>query len=199
MGLGKTASEQTVPSGVIPYPANLLDKNVEKEVLQAVTDKLGGLDLLVNNAGGSWVGPFSEMPNTDIDRVFGLNVRSVMLMCRELIPLLSKSQGGQIINVASVASDLPMEMLAVYCASKAATVMFSQVLARELAEHKIRVNVLSPCGTDTNMFKTVGVEIDKNTLVPANEMASLIILLTELPVHIEISKLQINKRFSILV
>jgi NADP-dependent 3-hydroxy acid dehydrogenase YdfG len=199
LGLGRSASKQSVPAGVIPYPVNLLDENIEKEILQAVTDKLGGLDLLVNNAGVSWVGPFSEMSNGDIDRVFGINVRSVMILSREMIPLLQESQGGQIITVASIAADYPMETLAAYCASKAAIVMFSQVLARELAEHQVRVNVLSPCGTDTNIFETVGVEIDKNTLVPADEMAALIVLLTQLPAHVDVSELKINKRFSVLV
>jgi NAD(P)-dependent dehydrogenase (short-subunit alcohol dehydrogenase family) len=198
IGLGKTANEQSVPSGVIPYQANLLDEGIEKKISKTVIDQLGGLDLLVNNAGVSWVGPFAEMATNDIDRVFGVNVRSVMLMCREMTPLLTKSPNAQIVTVASVAAHLPMETLAAYCASKAAVVMFSQALARELAKDQIRVNVISPCGTDTNIFETVGVDIDKSTLMPADEIASLIILLTQLPVHVDISEFKINKRFSIL-
>lgn len=199
MGLGRSADKKNVAAGVIPYKADLLTKGIEAEISLAVKDKLGGLDLLVNNSGGSWVGNFVDMPNTDIDRLLGLNVRSVMMMCRELAPLLIESDAGQVITVASVAAELPMETLAVYCASKSAVVMFSKVLARELASQNVRVNVLSPCGTDTPIFESVGITVDKEALVPADEMASLIVLLTQLPPQVDVMDLQINKRFAVLV
>ena len=198
MGVGRSATEKNVAAGVIPYKADLLTKGIEAEIFQAVKDTLGGLDLLVNNAGGSWVGNFVDMPDADIDRIMGLNVRSVMTMCREMTPLLLESDAGQIITVASIAAELPMETLAVYCASKSAVVMFSKVLARELASQNVRVNVLSPCGTDTPIFESVGVTVDKDALVPAVEMASLIVLLTHLPPQVDIMDLQINKRFNVL-
>ena len=89
-----------------------------------------------------------------------------------------------------------METLAVYCATKAAVLMFSKVLAKELAEKNVRVNAFSPTGTDTNMFKSVGVEIDKNLLVPAPEMGRMVVMLTEFPDSVDVSEMSIIKRFT---
>jgi NADP-dependent 3-hydroxy acid dehydrogenase YdfG len=176
---------------------DLLTINAPQKIMSFVEKKFGGLDLLVNNAGGSWVGNVASMPDTDIDRVMNLNVLSLIRMCRYAIPMLRKSANGQIINISSAAAHLPMETLAVYCASKASVLMFSKVLAKELAPEKIRVNVLSPTGTDTNIFETVGVKVDKNALVSAEDIAKTAIFLTELPGEVEVVELLTHKRFSI--
>ena len=196
LGVAIDADESNVAEGVIAYKADLLEDGIQEKVMAQAKEKLGGLDLLINNAGVSWLGQFADMPTKDLDRVLGLNARSLMLMCREAIPMLLESECAQIINIASLAGYQPMETIAVYCASKAAVVMFSKVLAKELAEKKIRVNAFSPTGTDTNMFKSVGTEIDKNLLVPAPEMASMVVLLTELPEHIDFNEFITSKRFT---
>ena len=195
LGVSFDATAENTASGVIPYKANLLNDGVHSEIIRVAREKLGGLDLLVNNAGGSWVGNFEDMPTEDIDRVLGLNLRSLMLMCRESVPLLAESDRGQIINIASQAAHTPMETIAVYCASKAAVVTFSNVLSKELTAKGIRVNVLSPTGTDTNMFKTVGVEVEKAALVSAESMAKMAIMLTELPADIDVAELLTQKSF----
>ena len=87
-----------------------------------------------------------------------------------------------------------METLAVYCASKAAVVMFSQVLAKELAGDNIRVNTLSPTGTDTEIFEKVGVDIDRQQLVPAADMAQLVVTLSNLPAGVDIGEIIATKR-----
>jgi NADP-dependent 3-hydroxy acid dehydrogenase YdfG len=197
LGVAIDANENNVAEGVIAYQADLLEEGIQEKIVIQAKEKLGGLDLLVNNAGGSWVGNLATMPDADLDRVMNLNVRSLIRMCRHVIPLLKDSTKAQIINVSSLAAHLPMETLAVYCASKAAVLMFSKVLAKELAPEKIRVNVLSPTGTDTNIFKTVGVEVDKNALVSAEDMAKMAIFLTELPGDIEVVELLTHKRFSV--
>jgi len=197
LGVAIDANENNVAKGVIAYQADLLEEGIQEKIMVQAKEKLGGLDLLVNNAGGSWVGDLATMPDADLDRVMNLNVRSLIRMCRQAIPLLRESAKGQIINVSSLAAHLPMETIAVYCASKAAVLMFSKVLAKELAPEKIRVNVLSPTGTDTNMFETVGVEVDKSALVSAEDMAKTAIFLTELPGDVEVVELLTHKRFSV--
>ena len=180
---------------VFPWTADVAADGSATAIIDAARDQLGGLDLLVNNAGTSWVGPMAQMPDEAIDEILNLNVRGLILMCRAAIPLLARSGAGQIINISSVAADLAMETLAVYCASKAAVSMFSRVLAKELAPQRIRVNTLSPCGTDTEIFAKMGVEVDQNQLVSAGDMARLVVLLTQLPEGLEISELITHKRF----
>ena len=195
LGVAIDASSENVFQGVVPLKVDLLKNGVQKEIIKVADEKFGSLDLLVNNAGCSWVGNFEDMASTNIDRILDLNVRSLMLMAQEAIALLTKSQSGQIINIGSVAAHVPMEKIAVYCASKAAVVMFSKVLAKELVPKGIRVNVLSPTGTDTKMFETVGVDIDKTCLVSSEDMAEMAIALTELPKSLDVSEIITHKRF----
>ena len=75
LGVATGADDSNVAEGVIAYKADLLEEGIQEKIMAQARDKLGGLDLLVNNAGGSWLGPFADMPTKDVDRVLGLNVR----------------------------------------------------------------------------------------------------------------------------
>jgi len=186
--------EKDCAGHIIPCRTDLTEEGAPERVVSEADKRLGGLDLLVNNAGTSWVGNLADMPVADLDRVLALNVRALMLMCRAAIPPLRKSKHAQIINVASLAAHLPMETLAVYCASKSAVVAFSRVLAKELAPEGIRVNVFSPCGTDTEIFETVGVEIDRAQLVSAEDMARMLVTMTQLPDGLDVAEIVTHKR-----
>ena len=189
------ALAQETAGKVIPEVADVAAEDSPERIISAARDRLGGLELLVNNAGVSWVGQFADMPAEELDRVISVNVRALMLLCRHAVPLLAGSGRGQIINVASLAAHLPMETMAVYCATKAAVVTFSEVLAKELSPRKIRVNVLSPSGTDTGIFDKVGVDIDRSLLVSAADMARMAILMTQWPESIDVGELVTQKRF----
>jgi NAD(P)-dependent dehydrogenase (short-subunit alcohol dehydrogenase family) len=180
---------------IVGFPADISAEGAAEAVVSAAAEKIGGLDLLVNNAGTSWVGPFAGMPTEKIDEVMHLNVRALMLMCRAAIPILEKSEPGQIINVSSIADRIPMEGLAVYCSSKAAVSMFTKVLAKELAPKKIRVNLLAPCGTDTEIFDKAGVKIDSSHLVSPREMAELVGMLIKVPQGIDLPEIITQRRF----
>lgn len=181
---------------VMPLALDLTADDAPNRVVKTATEKLGGLDLLVNNAGTSWIGSFAEMPDEKLDEVLGLNVRALMRLTRAAIPLLEESSHAQIINVASVAARVPMETIAVYCASKAAVVMFSRVMAKELAAQEIRVNALSPSGTNTELFEKVGAELDTSGFIPAQDQARTIVALTKLPEGIDVVEVEAHQRFN---
>ncbi len=183
---------------VVGFPADIIASGAPEAVVKAAVEKFGGLELLVNNAGTSWAGSFSDMPTEKIDDVMNLNVRALMLMCRAAIPALEQSGRGQIINVSSPADRVPMEGIAVYCASKAAVSMFTRVLARELAPKKIRVNLLAPCETNTEIFKNAGIDFDANILASfasPSDIAELVGILTKLPDKLDLSEIVIHRRF----
>jgi NADP-dependent 3-hydroxy acid dehydrogenase YdfG len=189
------ALEKETNGKVIPLQADISHDGISQKIMSVAEKKMGGLDLLVNNAGTSWVGQFEDMSVEKIDTVLNVNVRALILLCQQAIGLLKKSSSGQIINIASIAAQVPMETLALYCSSKAAVSMFSKVLAKELAEDKIRVNSFCPTGTDTELFQKVGVDIDRDTLVSATDMAKTIVNLTTLPESVEMGEVIMQKRF----
>ncbi len=131
-------------SEAFPVPADMADETQIKNLVSKTLSHYGGIDIVINNAGlGIW-SPVAEMKTEDFDAVFNVNLRGVFLMCREVIPHFVKKGGGQIINIASVASKSANANLAAYCASKAALVMFSESLALEVRNHNIKVTCVSP-------------------------------------------------------
>jgi NAD(P)-dependent dehydrogenase (short-subunit alcohol dehydrogenase family) len=123
-----------------------------KALAEAASDKLGGLDILVNNAalyGTLQRKPFAEIEEDVWDRVMAVNVKGVWQASRHLAPLMKIAGGGSIINVASatVFSGSPQWMH--YVASKGAVIAMSRTMAKELGGDKIRVNVLAPGFTMT--------------------------------------------------
>jgi NAD(P)-dependent dehydrogenase (short-subunit alcohol dehydrogenase family) len=117
---------------------------VERIIEEAVT-YLGHLDILVNNAGVYPNCPVIDMPEDQWDAVIDTNLKGTFLMSRAAARrMVADRRGGHIVNIASGAYKSARRGAAHYCASKAGIVMFSKVLAQELAEHRIHVNVVSP-------------------------------------------------------
>jgi 3-hydroxy acid dehydrogenase/malonic semialdehyde reductase len=115
----------------------------------AAVEALGGLDVLVNNAGGA-LGryPFWESNEDDEEWMLEANVHGLMRMTRLCLPHIR--DGGHIVNIDSIAGRAPYENAAVYCAVKAAAAMFSQALREDLLGRPIRVTAVAPGLTETN-------------------------------------------------
>jgi NADP-dependent 3-hydroxy acid dehydrogenase YdfG len=115
----------------------------------AALDALGGLDVLVNNAGGA-LGryPFWESTEEDEEWMLEANVHGLMRMTRLCLPHIR--DGGHIFNIDSIAGRAAYENAAVYCAVKAATAMFSQALREDLLGRPIRVTAVAPGLTETD-------------------------------------------------
>jgi 3-oxoacyl-[acyl-carrier protein] reductase len=117
-----------------------------KRVVEEAAGKLGGLDVLINNAGSLIRRtPFADIDDTLIDAVFDLNVRAVIAACQAAIPHLEKRPGSAIINVGSIAgNDGGGPGSAIYASSKAFVHNLTRHLARDLGPRGIRVNTISP-------------------------------------------------------
>jgi NAD(P)-dependent dehydrogenase (short-subunit alcohol dehydrogenase family) len=119
------------------------------------------LDCVVNNAGAVWGAGFDDFPPDGWDKVMNLNVRSVFFVTRALVPLLEAARdvhprgyGGSVINVASIAGQVPMPLGTYsYTASKSAVIHLTKHLASHLAERKIRVNCFCPGTVPTKMMR----------------------------------------------
>jgi len=132
--------------------------DVERAVTRAL-DRFGHLDILVNNAGiGGGYRPIHEMTLEQWDRMMAVNLRSVFLVTRAVVPHMIARQYGKIINVSSQLAHKPAPHSAHYCAAKAGVVAFTVSTAMELCRHGINVNTLAPGPTDTAMWNSPGGE-----------------------------------------
>ncbi len=115
------------------------------DCVETATTELGPINILVNNAGMSIEGLVVNTSTEDFDRIMNINVRGPFLMAREVAKgMIERGQGGQIINIASIAAIKALPGLVPYCTSKAAVAMMTQAMAREWARYQINVNAICP-------------------------------------------------------
>jgi 3-oxoacyl-[acyl-carrier protein] reductase len=141
--------------GAVLLPGDFASMADVRRVVAEAEASLGGLDVLVNNAG-HMLGrvPLAEMDDAAVDRVFDLNARSVVAACRAALPALAASRGC-IVNATSIsARSGGSPGSALYSAAKAFVSTFTRALATELAPLGIRVNAVSP-GTIMTRFHEV--------------------------------------------
>jgi 3-oxoacyl-[acyl-carrier protein] reductase len=130
----------------------------ETDNLFAETSKaFGKVDILVNNAGVYAFAPLEQITEDDIDRMYGTNVKGLLLATKACVPLIPP-EGGSVINIGSVASEQTPPMSVVYSGTKGAVDAITRVLAKELGPRKIRVNAVNPGPVETEGFKASGVE-----------------------------------------
>ena len=129
-----------------------IDGDVSRMV-QVALDRWGQLDILVNNAGTTHRNqPMTEVTEEEYERIFAVNVKSVYLSARHVVPVMKKQGFGVILNVASTAGVRPRPGLVWYNTSKGAMMTATKAMAIELAGEKIRVNAINPVAGETGML-----------------------------------------------
>lgn len=123
-----------------------------QRVVERSIREFGGIHVLFNNAGIIRRASIVELSEQDWDRVMTVNVKSVFLMSRQVVPLMAQAGGGSIINMASGWGLNGGPKAAVYCASKGAVVLLTKAMAVDHGPQKIRVNCICPGDTDTEML-----------------------------------------------
>jgi NAD(P)-dependent dehydrogenase (short-subunit alcohol dehydrogenase family) len=114
-------------------------------LVERVVAHFGGIDILVNNAATNpHFGPFLSAEDSHWDKILDVNVKGYFRVAKACVPVMRARGGGKIINVASVAGLEPQPMMGVYCVSKAAVLMMTEVLAAEVAADNIQVNAIAP-------------------------------------------------------
>jgi NAD(P)-dependent dehydrogenase (short-subunit alcohol dehydrogenase family) len=124
-----------------------------QRLVERTIREFGRIDILFNNAGIIRRATVLELSEDDWDRVMAVNVKSVYLLSREVIPHMQKAGGGTIINTASGWGLAGGAKAAVYCASKGAVVLLTKAMAIDHGPQNIRVNCICPGDTDTSMLR----------------------------------------------
>jgi len=124
-----------------------------QRAVEETVDKLGGLDILFNNAGIIRRATVIDTTEEEWDRVMAVNVKSIFLLSKYAIPVMAQAGGGVIINTASGWGLVGGHRAVSYCASKGAVVNMTRAMALDHGEQKIRVNCICPGDTDTAMMR----------------------------------------------
>lgn len=149
------------------------DLRREADVVRGVAEavrSLGGLDVLVNNAGILREAALGDVTAEDIDQHFAVNVRGTILVTREALPHLK--DGARIINIASELAYLGRAKASVYCASKAAVLALTRSWARELAP-RILVNAVAPGPTDTPLLGFASLTAEQQAMETAHPLGRI--------------------------
>jgi NAD(P)-dependent dehydrogenase (short-subunit alcohol dehydrogenase family) len=125
-----------------------------RRVVERTLQEFGDIHILFNNAGIIRRSSVIEITEDDWDAVMTVNVKSVFLMSREVIPIMAKASGGSIINTASGWGLAGGPRAAAYCASKGAVVLLTKAMAIDHGKQNIRVNCICPGDTDTGMLRS---------------------------------------------
>ena len=147
-------------TGALPIKADVADPTALKLAVTAATAKMGGIDVLINNAGVSLIKLFTDVDDEELQRVFNVNLVGAAVAAREVAAGMLKEHFGRIINIGSVWGRVGASCEAVYSASKAGLEGLTKALAKELGPSGITVNCIEPGVIDTEMNS----ELDEETL-----------------------------------
>lgn len=152
---GEQMAQQIQDNGgtVIFCKCDVTDAAQIEEATQQVTSELGTPNVLFNNAGIAVVGELEHISETEWDRQYEVNVKSIYIVSRAIIPLMRKVGGGSIINMGSESAFVGFPMHPAYTSSKAAVVHLTRSMAVRYAEDNIRVNSLCPGTINTELYQ----------------------------------------------
>ena len=166
-GIAETLERVRQPGAVFwGGPLDVTDEASVEAAVEACWAALGGIDLLVNNAGILSVSQVVDMPLAEWQRVMAVNATGVFLMSRAVVRrMIAAELPGSVVSISSIAGKRGDPGLAHYSASKFAVIGFTQALAREVARHDILVNALCPGVVETPMID----DLSRAAAVPVAE------------------------------
>jgi short-subunit dehydrogenase len=161
--------------GVV-IPGDLREPGCPRRTIDVAVESLGGLDLLVSNAGIGWAGPFASMTDADIDALLDVNLRAAAHLARAAIPHL-RAGAGRLIFVGSIAGLVGVPGEAWYSATKAGLSCLADTLRTELRADGVGVSLVTPGVVDTAYFERRKVPYDRQhpQLMTAQRAADAIV------------------------
>jgi NAD(P)-dependent dehydrogenase (short-subunit alcohol dehydrogenase family) len=164
--------------GTLVHSADMCDAAQVKGLIDGIAARWGGVDALVNLAGG-WRGgkPLAEVTEQEWDAALGLNLRSAFLINRAVLPYMAKKGWGRIVNISSKAAESPGSRQAAYNAAKAGVIALTASIAAEYRRSGIAANAILPSIIDTPQNRAQTPDADFSRWVKPGEIASLVLFL----------------------
>jgi 2-hydroxycyclohexanecarboxyl-CoA dehydrogenase len=139
----------------LPFAVHAARWDAIDELIEAAYIEFGHVDILVNNAGWDRMGLFLDTDEDTWDRIIAVNLKAMLYVSKAILPHMVARGAGKVVNVASDAGRVGSSGEAVYSATKGAVIAFSKALAREMARHRITVNVVCPGLTETPLLQSL--------------------------------------------
>jgi len=156
MDINKTEGEKTISKinlnneKAFFFHTDLTKSNEVKKSINKITDLFDKVDILFNHAGTIIVKPVHESSEEDYDYLMNTNVRSAFLVCKEVIPIMLKNKGGNIIITSSIGGEKGFALESLYCMTKGAVLQLARSIAVEYRDQGIRCNAICPGFVKTN-------------------------------------------------
>jgi NAD(P)-dependent dehydrogenase (short-subunit alcohol dehydrogenase family) len=159
--IGTAATQAIAREGgcAVFIPADVSRSVDCRGAVDRVVEAFGRLDVVVNNAGIIRRADVVELPEEEWDRVMAVNVKSVFLLSKFAVPVMTRGGGGAIVNVSSGWGLVGGPRAVSYCASKGAVVLLTRAMAIDHGPAGIRVNCVCPGDTSTNMLRTEALQL----------------------------------------
>jgi NAD(P)-dependent dehydrogenase (short-subunit alcohol dehydrogenase family) len=189
----RTAAKVEAAAAELGAHAVAADVSREEDCVRVVADhreRFGGLDMLVNSAGVGFGGTIESLQTKHLDLQLGVNLRGLLLVTREAIPLLRESKGW-IVNLASIAGTIASPGLTVYGATKAAVIALTRSLNAELESAGVRAIALCPGFVDTPMAEWSGIPRDE--MIRPEDCAEVVRACLRLSPHARIPQVVIER------
>jgi len=142
-----------------------------QRLFDGTIEHFGKLDILVNNAGILTNKKIADFTEAEFDKIFGVNVKGTFFACQQAAQRMA--DGGRIINFSSSTTAIVMPTYGAYVATKGAVEQMTRVLAKEIGQRGITVNVVSPGPTDTNLFREGKTEAQIQNLAQSSALGRL--------------------------
>jgi 2-hydroxycyclohexanecarboxyl-CoA dehydrogenase len=139
----------------LALPLDLTQRAKVERMTRDALAQFGQIDILVNNVGWDRMGLFLDTDEDTWERIITVNLKVVLYVCKAVLPSMVARGEGKLINIASDAGRVGASGEAVYSATKGAIIAFSKALAREMARHRITVNVVCPGLTETPLLQSL--------------------------------------------
>ncbi|MGH7399657.1 MAG: SDR family NAD(P)-dependent oxidoreductase [Candidatus Rokuibacteriota bacterium] len=162
---------------LLAMPADVTSEAAVGKFVQAVRDRHGRVDGLVNAVGGFAGGDLLATPLAEWERLMALNLTSAVIACRAVLPAMIAGRGGRIVNIASRAALPPQGGFIAYTVSKAAVITLTQALAQEVKRHRVTVNAVLPSTMDTPANRRAMPDADRSGWVSTEDVAHVVAFL----------------------
>ena len=149
-GAQQAASE--IGGSAVGLGCDVSDYGSVEAMVADVKERFGRIDVLVNNAGWDLAAPFLDLDRDVWPRIIGINLYGVLNTSKSVLPVMAEQGSGSVVNISSDAGRVGSSGEAVYSAAKGGVIAFTKSAARELARKQVRVNVICPGPSDTQLF-----------------------------------------------